>query len=137
MSNETEILKKCHTIAVVGLSPDPDRPSHSVARYLKKAGYRIIPVNPAVKEVLGEVCYAHLSDIPEPVDVVDVFRRSSEVKPVVEAAIKIKAKAVWLQEGVIDEAAAKKAREAGLQVVMDRCMDKEHFSLLHASGLNP
>jgi predicted CoA-binding protein len=105
---------------VVGLSPDEGRPSHGVARYLKEHGYHIIPVNPGAKEILGEVCYPDLSSIPEPVETVDIFRRSETVPPIVEEAIKIKAKAVWLQEGVINEAAAKRAREAGLLVVMDR-----------------
>jgi predicted CoA-binding protein len=120
MSTEAEILKTCHTIAVVGLSPDPARPSYAVARYMKRAGYCIIPVNPAVKEVLGEVCYPDLASIPVPVDVVDVFRRSENVPPIVENAIKIKAKAVWLQEGVVSEEAARRAKAAGLLFVEDR-----------------
>ncbi len=118
MSTEAEILK-FRTVAVVGLSPDPDRPSYRVARSLQKHGYRIIPVNPNVKEVLGEVSYPDLTSIPEPVETVNIFRRSEAVPPIVEEAIKIKAKAVWMQEGVINESAAKRAREAGLLVVMD------------------
>jgi len=114
---------------VVGLSPEPDRPSYQVARYLKEQGYRIVPVNPGAKEILGELCYPTLSSIPEVVDAVDIFRRSEEVPAVVEEAIRIGAKAVWMQEGVIDEAAAARAREAGLLVVMDRCMLKQHRRL--------
>lgn len=119
MSTKSQILETGHTIAVVGLSPDPARPSHAVARYMKRAGYCIIPVNPAVKEVLGEVCYPDLASIPVPVDVVDVFRRSEHVPPIVDEAIKIKAKAVWLQEGVINEEATERAKAAGLLFVED------------------
>ena len=133
MSTEEEILSSSRLVAVVGLSPNPDRPSHSVASYLKKNGYKIIPVNPQEKEILGEVCYPDLSSIPEQVDVVDIFRRSEEVPAIVEEAIKIGAKAVWMQEGVINEVAANRAKEAGLSVVMDRCMLKEHQKL-HSSG---
>lgn len=120
MSAEEEIIKLSRTIAVVGLSPNPERPSYSVARELKNAGFRIIPVNPSVREVLGEKAYPDLTSIPEPVDTVDIFRRSEEVLPIVEDAIKIKAKAVWLQEGVVNDEAARKAREAGLLAVQDR-----------------
>lgn len=126
MSTEEEILKSSRVIAVVGLSPKPDRPSHGVASYLKEHGYRIIPVNPQQREVLGEPSYPDLGSIPQPVDVVDIFRRSEEVPDIVEEAIKIGAKAVWLQEGVINERAATRAKEAGLLVVMDKCMFKEH-----------
>jgi len=129
MSTEEKILKTYRKVAVVGLSPKPDRPSHRVASYLKGQGYRIIPVNTYEKEILGETCYPHLSSIPEPVDVVDIFRRSEAVLPIVEDAIKIGAKAVWMQEGVINEEAASLAKEAGLLVVMDRCMLKEHRKL--------
>jgi len=120
------ILVSAHTIAVVGLSPDPRRPSHGVARYLQRVGYRIVPVNPMVAEVLGERAYPSLRDLPQPVDVVDVFRRSEFVGPIVDDAIAIKAGAVWLQDGVIDEAAASRARAAGLDVVMDDCMMRRH-----------
>ena len=120
------ILASAHTIAVVGLSPDPRRPSHGVARYLQRVGYRIIPVNPTIAEVLGERAYPNLRQVPEPVDVVDVFRRSEFVGPIVDDAIAIKAGAVWLQDGVIDEAAAARARAAGLDVVMDDCMMRRH-----------
>lgn len=121
-----EILKTARTIAVVGLSPNPDRPSNEVASYLKGAGFRIIPVNPGQKEILGERCYASVAEIPEPVDVVDVFRAPEAVPPVVDDAVRAKAKAVWLQVGIVHEEAARKARAAGLKVVMDRCMMVEH-----------
>ena len=120
------ILDRAQTIAVVGLSPDPRRPSHGVARYLQRAGYRIIPVNPNTDVVLGEKSYGSLRELTEPVDVVDVFRRSEFVGPIVDDAIAIKAGAVWLQDGVIDEAAAERARAAGLDVVMDDCMMRRH-----------
>jgi len=123
---EEEILKSSRVVAVVGLSPNPDRPSHRVASYLKEHGYRIIPVNPQETKILGERSYPALSSIPEPVDVVDIFRRSQEVAPIVEDAIEIGARAVWMQEGVINEEAATRAKEAGLLVVMDKCMLKEH-----------
>jgi len=121
-----KILASARTIAVVGLSPDPRRPSHGVARYLQRAGYRIIPVNPNVDAVLGERAYPSLRQIPQPVDVVEVFRRSEFVGPIVDDAIAIKASAVWLQDGVVDEAAAERARASGLDVVMDDCMMRRH-----------
>lgn len=121
-----EILTKYRTIAVVGLSPDSGKPSHEVAAYLKRAGYRIIPVNPAVAEVFGEKSYPTLADVPEDVEIVDVFRRSEFVPEIVEQAIAKGARVVWMQEGVVHEEAARRAREAGLEVVMDRCMLKEH-----------
>ena len=130
---EEEILNSSRVVAVVGLSAKPDRPSHRVADYLKAQGYRIIPVNPAESEILGELCYPDLASVPESVDVVDIFRRSEEVLPIVREAIKIGAKAVWIQEGVIDEEAAARAREAGLMVVMDKCMLKEHRKLRSGS----
>jgi predicted CoA-binding protein len=114
-------------VAVVGLSSNPSRASYDVARYMQRQGYDIIPVNPTETEVLGERVYASLSDLPEPPEVVDVFRRSEFVAEVVDEAIKVGAKAIWLQLGVIDEAAARKAREAGLIVVMDRCIKVEHM----------
>jgi predicted CoA-binding protein len=129
VSEEEEILKTCKYVAVVGLSPKADRPSFRVAAYLKEQGYRIIPVNPQEREVLGELSYPDLDSIPGPVDVVDIFRRSELVQPIVEEAIKIGAKAVWMQEGVINKDAAERARNAGLKVVMDRCMLKEHKKL--------
>ena len=121
-----KILTSARTIAVVGLSPDPGRPSHGVARYLQRAGYRIIPVNPNVAEVLGERAYPGLRQVPQLVDVVDVFRRSEFVGPIVNDAIAIKASAVWLQDGVVDDDAAARAQAAGLDVVMDDCMMRRH-----------
>ncbi len=133
MSTEQEILKSSRVVAVVGLSPNPDRPSYRVASYLKEHGYKIIPVNPQMTEVLGEKAYPNLSSIPEAVDVVDIFRASDEVPAIVRDAIKIKAKVVWMQEGVVNEEAAAQAREAGLLMVMDRCMRKEHIQLTQKS----
>ena len=121
-----KILRSARTIAVVGLSANPRRPSHGVARYLQRAGYRIIPVNPNVAEVLGERAYPTLGDLPGPVDVVEVFRRSEFAGAIVDEAIAIGAGAVWLQDGVVDEAAAERARAAGLDVVMDDCMMRRH-----------
>jgi predicted CoA-binding protein len=128
-----KILKESHIIAVVGLSNNPERPSYRVASYLQSQGYKIIPVNPTLTEALGEKSYADLAAIPGPVDVVDVFRKPEDVPPIVEAAIGKGAKAVWLQEGVVNEAAAVRARAAGLLVVMDHCMLKEHIRL-HREG---
>ncbi|MCI0524796.1 MAG: CoA-binding protein [Acidobacteria bacterium] len=121
------ILDECKTIAVVGLSSNPLRPSYGVARYLQQRGYRIIPVNPNESEVLGEKAYANLADLPEKFDLVDIFRRSEEAGAHVDEAIRLGIKAVWLQEGVIDEEAVGRALEAGLMVVMDRCILKEHM----------
>ncbi len=129
MSTEEEILNSSRVVAVVGLSEKADRPSYIVASYLKQNGYKIIPVNPKAGEILGEVCYPDLGSIPEPVDVVDIFRRAEEVPAIVEEVIKMGAKAVWMQEGVINEQAAARAKEAGLLVVMDKCMFKEHRKL--------
>jgi predicted CoA-binding protein len=120
------ILDECRTIAVVGLSSTSTRPSHGVAAYMQRAGYRVIPVNPNEREVLGEKAYASLAEVPEGIDLVDVFRRSEEAGAAADEAIAIGAKAVWLQEGVIDDAAAQRALDAGLMVVMDRCWLKEH-----------
>ena len=124
-----QIVESSKVIAVVGLSDKPDRASYSVASYLKKQGYKIIPVNPTKSEILGEKSYPDLKSIPEPIDIVDVFRKSDAVGPIVDEAIEINAKAVWLQEGVINEEAAAKASDAGLSVVMDRCLLKEHYRL--------
>lgn len=121
-----EILELGKTLAVVGLSSKVTRPSHGVSEYMQRNGYRIIPVNPHEQSVLGEKCYATLDDVPEPFDVVVIFRRSEFVPEVVEAAIRKGAKVVWMQEGVIHEQAAEQARAAGLQVVMDHCILKEH-----------
>lgn len=126
---EEKILNEYHTVAVVGASTNPERPSCRVADYLAKHGYHIIPVNPNAKEILGKTCYPDLSSIPEMVEIVDIFRRSEEVGPIVDEAIKIGAKAVWMQEGVINEEAAAKARDAGLLVIMDKCMFKEHLRI--------
>jgi len=121
-----KLLESSRTIAVVGLSPNHSRASYGVAQYLQSAGYRIIPVNPNVKQVLGEKAFARLEDIPEPVDIVNVFRRSVYVPDVVDAAIRIGAKAVWMQEGVVNAEAGERARQAGLFVAMDSCILKEH-----------
>jgi len=121
-----EILASARVVAVVGLSDKPDRDSYRVAAYLQQQGYRIIPVNPQVREVLGEKAYASLAEVPERVDVVDVFRRSDAVPEIVEQAIAAKAKAIWMQDGVVHNEAADKARAAGLRVVMNNCMLREH-----------
>jgi hypothetical protein len=121
-----EILKKAKTIAVVGLSSSPGRPSHGVAAYMQAAGYRIIPVNPNEREVLGEKSYARLEDVPEKVDIVDVFRRPEGLPAVVDSAIRIGAGTVWMQLGIRNEEAAEKARAAGLAVVEDKCIFVEH-----------
>jgi predicted CoA-binding protein len=121
------ILDECRTIAVVGLSSNPSRPSYGVARYLKHEGYRIIPVNPNETEVLGERAYSGLINVPDKIDLVDIFRRSEEAGVHVDEAIRLGAKAVWMQEGVIDHAAAERALKAGLMVVMDRCILREHM----------
>ena len=123
----SEILKTSHTIAVVGLSNRRHRPSYGVAQYLQSVGYKIIPVNPAETEVLGEKCYARLEDTPERVDIVDIFRRSEFVPEIVESAIRIGARGVWMQEGVIHSEAAERARRAGLFVIMNACILKEHI----------
>jgi len=130
MDNVRRILTGFKTIAVVGLSPKTDRPSYRVASYLKSKGYKIIPVNPNATEILGEKCYPDLSSIPEKVEVVDIFRRSEDVPPIVDEAIKIGARAIWMQEGIVNNEAARKAEGAGLIVVMDKCMYKEHARLI-------
>lgn len=116
-----EIFQTCRTIAVVGCSPKPERAGHYIARFLQQQGYRVIPVNPGHKELVGERCYPSLRDIPEPVDMVDCFRRPEEMLSVVDDAIAIGAKVIWMQLGVINEEAAARAEAAGLKVVMDRC----------------
>jgi len=125
-----DLLRASHTIAVVGLSGRKFRPSYGVAEYMQREGYRIIPVNPNETEVLGEKSYARIEDIPEHIDIVDIFRRPEFVGPVVDSAIQIGAGAIWMQEGVVHEEGAHKARDAGLTVVMDRCILKEHMRLL-------
>ena len=124
-----DIFTSAKTIASVGLSSNPEKESYGVALYLKEQGYRIIPVNPTATEILGERVYPNLSAIPEKVDVVQVFRKPEDVPPVVEEAIKIGAKVVWMQEGIVNYEAAQKAEEAGLQVVMDACMRATHKRL--------
>lgn len=117
------------TIAVVGISDNPERPSNFVAKFLEERGYKIIPVNPNLTEWEGKKCYPDLLSIPLEVDVVDIFRRPEAVPPIVDEAIAIKAKVVWMQEGIVNEEAAAKARDAGIEVVMDRCMKKEYIRL--------
>jgi predicted CoA-binding protein len=122
----TELLTRSHTIAVVGLSNRPMRPSHGVSAYMQTHGYRILPVNPEIHGSLGERAYKSLPDVPEKIDIVNIFRRPEFVEEVVDQAIRLKVPAIWMQEGVIHEKAAQKAREAGIFVVMDRCILKEH-----------
>ena len=126
MTDTSEILRKYKTIAVVGLSNNPMRPSHGVSEYMKREGYKIIPVNPGHSTILGEKAYRRLEDIPEPVDIVNIFRRSEMIPPIVDSALAIGAKAIWMQEGIEHEAAAEKARAAGLDVVMNTCILKAH-----------
>ncbi len=131
-----DVIKKIFamkTIAVVGCSPKPERPSHYVAAYLKERGYRIIPVNPGHKEILGEKCYPNLSEIPEAVDVVEVFRRPEEVLPIIKDAIRFKAKALWLQDAITHPEGEGLARQAGLLVVSDDCMMRRHVRM-HPDG---
>ena len=125
-----EILGSARTIAVVGLSDKPDRDSHRVAAYLQRAGYRILPVNPAITTVLGEKAVPGLRDLSEPVDVVDIFRRADAVPEIVEDAIAIGAKVIWMQDGIVHNAAADRARAAGLKVVMSRCMLRDHRAMM-------
>lgn len=129
-----EILKMYKTIAVVGLSSNPRRPSYEVSEYMQRAGYRIIPVNPNETEVLGEKSYARLENVPERIEIVDVFRRAEEVPSVAESAIRVGAKVLWMQLGIENEAAAERARAAGLVVVEDACMFVEHRKRKVASG---
>ena len=123
------ILENSRTVAVVGISPKAERDSHQVARYLKEQGYRIVPVNPGQKEILGETCYPNLKAIPFPVDMVDVFRRPEAVPPIVDDAIAMGAKVVWMQLGIVHNESAKKARESGLSVIMNKCTKIEHMHL--------
>jgi len=125
-------LERVKTIAVLGLSPRPDRPSHRIARRLQQWGYRVIPVRPAVSEVLGEKAYARLSDVPETIDLVDVFRAAREIGPIVEQCIALGIPAIWIQQGIVNEAAAARARDAGLFVVMDRCIAVDYRRLMPA-----
>jgi hypothetical protein len=125
-----DILQSARVIAVVGFSPKENRPSHVVGKYLLDAGFTVYPVNPGVSEILGHISYPDLASVPEPVDVVDIFRRSEDVLPIVEAAIAIGAKAVWMQQGIVNDAAASLAEKAGLHVVMDRCIKIDHANLI-------
>src|SRR5438309_61691 len=127
----TELLKRSKNIAVVGLSSSPMRPSYGVSAYLQSHGYKIIPVNPEIKGALGEKAYASLSEVQEKIDIVDIFRRSEFVPAVVDEAIRLKPAAIWMQEGVMHDAAAEKARKAGIFVVQDRCILKEHRARSH------
>ena len=124
------LLQRIKTIAVVGLSPSPHRPSYGVAKALQKFGYRIIPVNPAVSEVLGEKAYPSLRDVPEAVDLVDVFRESHHVAAIVDDCIALKLPALWLQDGVIDSQAAARAQAGGMTVIMDRCIYRDYAQLM-------
>jgi len=133
MNQIAGILRNARTIAVVGLSHKRYRPSYGVSEYMQRAGYRIIPVNPYETEILGERCYPDLDSVPDLVDIVDIFRRSEFVPDIVEAAIRKGAKAIWMQEGVVHEAAARRAAEAGVLVLMDRCILKDHRRFAHAS----
>jgi hypothetical protein len=126
---EEEILKSSHVVAMVGASDNVDRPSNQVFRYLRANGYKVIPVNPVLKELMGEKAYPDLISIPEEVDVVDIFRKAEDVPAIVEEAIKIGARVVWMQEDIVNEAAAQHAREAGLKVVMNKCMRKQHLAM--------
>jgi predicted CoA-binding protein len=130
MKHITDVLQSARTIAVVGLSGKRFRPSYGVAEYMQRVGYRIIPVNPQESEILGEKCYPDLESIPEAVDIVDIFRRSEFVPEIVESAIRKGARVIWMQEGVVHDAAARRAEEAGLAVVMDRCILKDHRRLI-------
>ncbi len=123
-------LRSAKVIAVVGLSPKENRPSNGVARYLQQVGYRIVPVNPGQDRILGEPCYPDLAAIPEPVDIVDVFRRAEEVLPIAQQAIAIGAKVLWLQQGIVNEEAARLVEAAGMTCIMDRCIKVEHQRLL-------
>ena len=125
-----EILRESKTIAVVGLSPKPHRPSHQVARYLMEAGYTVIPVNPGHDALMGLTCYPNLRAIPAPIDMVDIFRRPEAVMNIVNDAVAIGARYIWMQEGIVNEEAAAKAEAAGLRVVMDRCTMVDHMNLL-------
>lgn len=127
-----DLLQRVKTIAVVGLSPKPGRPSHDVARAMQRFGYRIVPVRPAVAEVLGEKAYASLAEIPFPVDLVNVFRAAEHIPAVVEECLAIQAPALWIQEGIVADESAERARAAGLTVVMDRCIYKDYMALMTA-----
>ena len=130
-----DLFQRAKTIAVVGLSDNPLRPSHGVAAYMQLHGYEIIPINPTIGEVLGEKSYASLSDVPEKIDIVNIFRRPEFVEEIVDEAIRLNIPAVWMQESVVNEAAAEKARQTGIFVVMDRCIQKEHRARLREGAI--
>lgn len=125
-----QILKETKTIAVIGCSPKEERPSHGVARYLIEVGYRVIPVNPGHEEILGQRCYPSLLDVPEDVDIADIFRRSEEVEPIVMQALEKDCKTIWMQQGIINHLAAEIARQRGKKVIMDRCIKVDHANLI-------
>ena len=125
-----DLLARARTVAVVGLSPRPERPSHRIARRLQSWGYRVIPVRPAVSEVLGEKAYPRLADVPHRIDLVDVFRAAEQLGPIVEQCVALGLRAIWIQEGIVNEPAAERARAAGMLVVMDRCISVEHRRLM-------
>ncbi len=135
IENDTElrnILTSAHTVATVGASSNPDKPSYGIFQYLAEAGYNMIPVNPTVKEVLGRKSYPDLMSVPEKIDVVQVFRKPEDVPAVVEQAIQVGARVVWMQEGIVNQQAAERAEKAGLKVVMDRCMMQTHLRLVRS-----
>jgi predicted CoA-binding protein len=131
-----QLLSRVKTIAVVGISDKPDRPSYHVASYLQKKGYRIIPINPQLARLFGETAYDRLEDVPDPIDLADIFRKPDAVPDIVDSAISLGVGAVWMQEGVIHVESALKARAAGLEVVMDRCILKDHMRLAHSLSTN-
>lgn len=132
LSDISSLLKEVSSIAIVGLSPKENRPSNMVGRYLLDAGYTVYPVNPGQKEILGETCYSSLADISQPIEIVNIFRRSEDVLPVVQQLLELQPlpKAVWMQQGIVNEVAANLARKKGLMVVMDRCIKVDHENLL-------
>lgn len=131
------LLARAKTIAVVGCSPDPERPSHRIARRLQQWGYRVVPVRPAIAEILGEKAYARLAEVPVPIDLVDVFRPAAALDPVVDECIALRVPALWIQQGIVNEAAAGRARAAGITVVMDRCISVEYRRLMPAPQATP
>jgi uncharacterized protein len=131
------LLRRIRTIAVVGLSPKPQRPSHGVSRHLQRFGYRVVPVRPGIESVLGERAYGDLRDVPFAIDLVDVFRAPQHVGPIVDACIERGVPAIWLQLGVVNEAAAHKARAAGMMVIMDRCLYQEYLRLIGHAPIDP
>lgn len=130
-----QLLRESRVVAVVGLSPNPARDSNRIARYLKAQGYRVVPVNPNAEEVLGERCYPSLAAVPETIDLVDIFRRSEDVPPIVDDAIAAGAKAIWMQLGIVNQESAQKAADAGLDVIMDKCTMVEHRLLRNQGKL--